>query len=292
MCDPKLRTLNIHAKCGSAEDFYQFAPWRAPGSAPVLDSCGVAGGVKAGQPAAAAGGDYQNTSKARRSDLGSLLPRAPSGTVWKAGSVVEVAWTRKAWHGGGYQYRLCAANRTLDEACFQETALPFAERMSVLRWGGVGGKQHVFNATDVSVGTLPVGSTWRRSPLPRGPWDWHTYGPSPSPVCEETPACKAQQFHPQPPGHSRDEGASPCRCSGSGVGDLYSLEVVDRLQLPRALAQGDWVLGWRWDCEESTQVSECEHTCSSPHRGSRHPTPACHPPMDQVWASCSDVTIT
>ena len=29
-----------------------------------------------------------------------------------AGEVVEVAWTHKAWHGGGYQYRLCPADHT------------------------------------------------------------------------------------------------------------------------------------------------------------------------------------
>ncbi len=119
VCDPKLRTLNIHAPCHSPTDYYQFAPWRAPGSAPVIDSCGVAGGVLAGQPGASAGGDYQNTSKARRSDRGSQLPPRPSGTVWRAGQVVEVAWTRKAWHGGGYSYRLCKATSELTEACFQ-----------------------------------------------------------------------------------------------------------------------------------------------------------------------------
>ena len=49
VCDPKLRTLNVNAECGSAEDVYQFAPWRKPGAAPVIDSCGVAGGVR-GRP--------------------------------------------------------------------------------------------------------------------------------------------------------------------------------------------------------------------------------------------------
>ena len=34
-------------------------------------------------------------------------------------------------------------------------------------------------------------------------------------------------------------------------------------QIPDNIPLGDYVLGWRWDCEESTQV----------------------------WASCSDVTI-
>jgi hypothetical protein len=33
--------------------------------------------------------------------------------------------------------------------------------------------------------------------------------------------------------------------------------------IPKDLAAGDYVLGWRWDCEESTQV----------------------------WSNCADVTI-
>ena len=63
---------------------------------------------------------------------------APSGAVWTAGDVVEVAWTHKAWHGGGYQYRLCPAGRGLDEDCFQAHPVPFADHTSELRWGGVG----------------------------------------------------------------------------------------------------------------------------------------------------------
>ena len=99
------------------------------------------------------------------------------------------------------QYRLCPAGQKLDEACFQQTPLPFADGTSLLRWGGVGGKALRFNATDVSIGTVPAGSTWRRSPLPRGPWDWRYYGPSPQPVCEEPLACKNQTAHPSPAGH-------------------------------------------------------------------------------------------
>ena len=109
---------------------------------------------------------------------------------------------------------------------------------------------------------------------------------------------------------------NPCKCSGDGIGDLATLEMVDKLHIPEDLPAGEWgkpmtllirppapprpcalrqspratvthahaylcaatgrladslagwvavcsVLGWRWDCEESTQV----------------------------WSSCSDVTI-
>ena len=54
-----------------------------------------------------------------------------------------------------------------------------------------------------------------------------------------------------------------CDCV-TGDGDLYRMEIVDQLRLPADLPTGDYVLGWRWDCEESTQV----------------------------WSSCSDVAIT
>eukprot|EP01052_Picozoa_sp_SAG31_P017783 SAG31_NODE_1231_length_9212_cov_2.857566_8_plen_72_part_00 len=40
-------------------------------------------------------------------------------------------------------------------------------------------------------------------------------------------------------------------------------EIVDQLWIPSDLSEGKWLLGWRWDAEESSQV----------------------------WASCSDVTI-
>ena len=44
----------------------------------------------------------------------------------------------------------------------------------------------------------------------------------------------------------------------------FDLEIVDLVRIPDTLPAGDYVLGWRWDCEESSQV----------------------------WPSCSDVTIT
>jgi hypothetical protein len=63
------------------------------GSAPVFDSCGVAGGApKAGDHGF--GAQFKNTSVAKQGDHGSdTLPPAPSGVVWTAGDVVEVSWT-------------------------------------------------------------------------------------------------------------------------------------------------------------------------------------------------------
>ena len=96
----ELRTLNTGSECGGPEDFWYYAPWRAPGSAPVIDSCGVAGGRLPHTGEGSAGATYFNTTHAKLADKGSELKPAPSGTVWTAGEVVEVAWTQKAWHGG------------------------------------------------------------------------------------------------------------------------------------------------------------------------------------------------
>ncbi len=41
------------------------------------------------------------------------------------------------------------------------------------------------------------------------------------------------------------------------------MEIVDMVLIPPDLEPGDWVLGWRYDCEESSQV----------------------------WSSCSDVRV-
>lgn len=49
VCDPNQRTVNRGAECGAPDDFYFYSPWRRPGSAPVIDSCGTAGGRIPGQ---------------------------------------------------------------------------------------------------------------------------------------------------------------------------------------------------------------------------------------------------
>lgn len=164
---------------------------------------------------------------------------------------MAVSWLvmlcRKLSLVGGYQYRLCPAEKELNEDCFQAFPVPFADGRSSLRWGGAGGERIWFNATDVSVGTKPTGSTWRRGPLPRGPWGWDMWGASYPPVCQESEAClKAHKKPPTPAGHSATEGVAPCKCSGDGNGDFYTMEIVDHLLIPKGTKPGHYVLGWRW----------------------------------------------
>ena len=144
-----------------AGDYYYYNPWRAPGSAPVFDSCGMAGGSPLPVSNPQVGVRFQNTSLAQQGDLGSsVLPTRNTNTTWVAGELAEVSWTVRTNHGGGYQYRLCPASEPLTEECFQKHPLPF-EGKSSLRWGGKeNGKQLWFDGTFVSEGTIPVGSMY------------------------------------------------------------------------------------------------------------------------------------
>ena len=55
-----------------------------------------------------------------------------------------------------------------------------------------------------------------------------------------------------------DAGALPV-----GEDDRLVGMITDRVRIPQGLAPGDYVLSWRWDCEETAQI----------------------------WANCADVVI-
>jgi len=243
ICDPSLRTVNTGAECGSDEDVYYYSPWRAPGSAPVFDSCGMAGGSpKLG----GFGAQYRTTTNAKQGDLGSqTLEHGVSGVFpWQAGKQVHVSWSITANHGGGYQYRLCPEGHDLTEECFQKMPLDFVGQQGFV-WAD--GTTFLFNGTYVTEGTIPKGSKWAMNPVPRN--DTVQTGKSFPPRCKEIPNCGSTEVN------------SKCKCSG--MWGPYDMQIVDILQIPKDIKPGPYTLGWRWDCEESTQI----------------------------WSSCSDVWI-
>jgi len=234
VCDPALRTYNQDADCNTDADIYRYNPWRAPGAAPVLDSCGVAGGGFSNM-----GGEakYTTTKFAKVGDYGSSLPEAPTGIVWAAGAVVEASWSIRANHGGGYQYRLCPKGQKLDEACFTKIPLGFASGVHKLTYSNSTNPETSetweIPGQFVSVGTLPAGSTWARNPLP--------YSNAQSPP-EFAPPCNETIDRTK-----SDTG----KCSGR---DPYNTLITDQLQIPHDIAPGQYVLSIRWDCEKSAQV--------------------------------------
>jgi len=276
---PYAWTMQRGVADGSDADSYRYNPWRRPGSAPVDDACGRAGGTvpSHGGPGEAV---FVNSTFASMGDFGShVLPRAPSGTVWRAGDAVEVQWGIRYNHGGGYQYRLCPASETPSEACFQRTPLQFVRDQQALVWKN--GTRLAIKGTWVDEGTTPAGSTWAMNPIPRIDFNSESSGqPAGSKGCAYNgtvvSGAKCRQFAPpcawddgwysQPgtKGSVDVEGA----CSGDWTGGV----VADKVQLPASLAPGDYVLGWRWDCEESTQVwSNCADVTVLPARSGAAP---------------------
>ena len=245
MCDPTHRTINTAAPCGGADDFYFFSPWRAPGYAPVIDSCGSAGGRLPGQGLGGFGAQYVNTSHAAVGDLGSQTLRAAPGAVWMAGGEATVAWAHGVNHGGGYSYRLCPVGRVLDEDCFNEHPLTMVGP-SKLRWGGEGGRTLPYDAVSVTTGTK-AGVMWRKNPVPRswknatGAWGAGSNhlqtGWGFQPVCDDN-------------GMDRSGREQSC----TGMWGPYNLEIVDVVAVPAHLPAGGYVLSWRMDQEESNQI--------------------------------------
>lgn len=161
--DPRFRGFNRNVVAMSKEDVYQWNPWRAPGNSPVYDACGVAGG---GPRRVSTGSPFVDTVLARQGDLGTTLPRNPTGVVWRSGERTEVKLSVRANHGGGYQYRLCPATELLTEACFQRTPLNFTQR-TWLEFRN--GSRVEIKGTYLSEGTTPANSTWALQPFPWTP---------------------------------------------------------------------------------------------------------------------------
>jgi len=117
--DPLLRTYNRDVEALSEDDVYRFNPWRAPGFAPVFDSCGMAGGGPKEMPGEA---KYTETQFAKQGDLGSqVLPAAPTGITWTRGETATAKWSIRANHGGGCTFIMLS--RQVRIPCLQCNAM-------------------------------------------------------------------------------------------------------------------------------------------------------------------------
>merc|ERR1712048_1415926 len=262
--DKELRTYALN-DIYRLEDWTKHHPWRYPGSAPVEDPCGIAGGwFTAGEKGN--GGDAPpGIPQGERGTKSNFSIPLIDKTQWVAGSTVEVAWGITANHGGGYQYRLCPADQEPTEACFQKHVLPFVGDKQWLQYGD---GQDVNNRTEIPVvevggeKVVPAGSKWRRNPIP----------PCNTPIAGGalhtfSGLCTGPTF--KAPGAW---GFGPGACGSSLPGTFcfpeeflnqnFDFGIVDQVQVPD-VPPGDYVISFRWDSEQTPQV----------------------------WNSCADVTI-
>ncbi len=116
--------------------------------------------------------------------------------------------------------------------------------------------------------TWPRNSTWARNPVPRqGEFSAGAMRPNKTSTAGYTEFpppcpwdCSGQPDCPDP-GSADHPGTqeSYAGCSGDWRGG----QIVDTVRIPANIEPGQWVLGFRWDCEETSQV----------------------------WQSCADITI-
>lgn len=265
--DAQFRTFNIHVSSGD-DDWSRTMPWRAPGTAPVLGSgCGVAGGSDKELPN---GGIPPPGYK--QGDDGLKMP-ATEPTVWKRGSIQEVAWGIFANHGGGYQYRLCKndGKNKVTEECFQQTPLKFYGNTSTIRYAQVEQwfKHHSLPELKIPLvrvteGVHPAGSEWARNPIPA------------CLLCDQTECMKLSSWVDQQHCSQSCSGLNMTHCPpglaqfpepAAGLSGYYSwhawddnglsgfkFNIVDQVIIPQDIEPGRYLMSWRWDCEQSRQI--------------------------------------
>jgi len=273
--DAALRTYNTENKDG---DWTAIYPWRAPGFSPIFSPCGLAGGGNTYHPANGANAP----DGVEQGADGRALPPIDNHVTWKAGTKQNVSWTIVANHGGGYAYRLCkkdAKQNNLTEECFQDGHLRFSGDTSWVRYFNnsgdainttafkpvrVGGKH---KDGGIPIRTQPPNSEWTKNPVPACAGSLGGVGEA---VCN-----KPYQFDELVPGVF-GYGPATCFTGAAGAGEhctreqseyweeKFNFEIIDEVILPEDLEAGDYVMSFRWDCEQTPQV----------------------------WTQCADITVT
>ena len=167
---PRERTWNVRNR-SPAGDWTKYMPWRAPGSAIPIDPCGVASGFLHRKPLKHGSYGPDGYRVGQRGSEAMPPHRGGAPMSLKAGATVTVSFGQFVNHGGGYQYRLCKKSDAITEQCFQRTPLAFANAEQTIRYEDGSRADVKVPAIDVSEGTTPAGSVWRREPpaLPPAP---------------------------------------------------------------------------------------------------------------------------
>jgi hypothetical protein len=222
----------------------------------------------------------------RPNQKGSEVLPATKPTYWKAGGTAEVGWALSAQHGGGYSYRLCPKNSKITEECFQSNTLSFAKTNSTIHFDD---GSHADIKIPTTTYVAPDGTEWRTNPIPgcacdngivcgskeflgKKAADNHCGGEYLLGTCAgQKPSSSVYQRHGSatsdcPMGTQFEAGFD--QFTQGFLTSVYTgkaankFSVMDEVQVPNK--PGEYVLGWRWDCEET----------------------------DQVWNSCADIVIT
>lgn len=212
--------------------------------------------------------------------------------VWRRGGNATVAWALRANHGGGYSWRLCKQSddpTQVSEACFQQTPLRFARNTHRIQYreyfvsedsDPVWERQIKMPEVEIPMvkvteGTHPPSSEWARNPIPScklcsaeefAACGDYNGGDEPPDAIGCLATCNGGGLSVCPPGGSMfDPPASGLAAHFMGSHtevhaeetvnmDGFGYSIVDEVIVPDHLEAGDYLLSWRWDCEESPQI--------------------------------------
>lgn len=293
--------MRTYAYSDPTFEIFSKNPWAYPGSAKVNSPCGTFGGnpegcgeLPAGEACYGGGFGYGPDARvAYKKTTEQLYGSFPAfngfpinleeilTTKVEAGGVLDANFVIQANHGGGYAYRLCPVPEDgdmtkLTEECFQDGHLDFASDYSWIQWGANKEDSLKFKATRSNNGTYPESSTWTRNPIPAcGSPDGGVFTEGGN-ACEN--AGGITQFEPVVPGIQGFGTYYAGSFEEPVNSDSFSFSVGDALQIPRNLEPGKYVLSWRWDCEQTSQVwftcSDLEVT--APQQKPLRPAPRKH----------------
>jgi hypothetical protein len=294
ICAPALRTLNIDAPCGGERDWFYFSPWRAPGSAGVLDACGLAGGAAT---QAGFGAQYKETRFAKQGDRGSKLPRTPhsfnqpepaAGSqpwLWTAGVPAEVSWsiaanrelartrlllTRLLTYLLNYlqalTYVVLCRHCCADGGGYSYRLCPLGQNLTEecftkMPLQFVKGSQKLRWGGKGSGDELSISATYVSDGVtpPNSMWAMN-----PIPIGGQqqqgggggvSTSFHAPKCKESPRCRQPAAGQPNSPCRCSGSWGPFNLEIVDLLVVPDNLAPGDYVLGWRWGKQLSLHIT-------------------------------------
>ena len=138
----------------------------------------------------------------------------------------------------------------LTEECFQQTPLRFASHEQWIQVGDDESTKQRFIANRTTSGTWPPGSEWTKNPVANCAGLGGGFFETDPTVCS-----KGYQFTPHLDG-----------LVGQGANIQYDFDfffdwtLMDELMVPENLEPGEYVLSFRWDCEQTHQVW---NACSS-----------------------------
>lgn len=283
-----MRSYNVDVSGGPA-DWSSTTPWRAPGTAPVFGSgCGVAGGNVIALPN---GGDFDGIQGLDGAKLPKKQPHVwQRGSVQE----VAFAITANHGGGYQYRLCKSNGLSLVSEECFQRTPLAFVGDTHWVQYGNqtfqydkmVTLPRFPIPRHATTVGTHPAGSSWARIPVPGCKLcDQSVCGAPLLPNMSETfkpggiygpdetfhgglawyrqqqcaQGCSGLNLTACPPGWTQFPEPLPGISGYTGLyppvgraGFPYS--VVDQVKIPADIEPGEYLLSWRWDCEQSHQI--------------------------------------